>query len=207
MVYRLLLARVVAVALLLQIPCGYAARAERPDTALSAVMQRLIDDPTTPEHYSAAVRLHVKLRIFPFISMTLRGESAYKRPGLYHFVFRGVPKAVEHFSDLAYDLGNPAAWPGRYTIELLTPPSAGVDPVVRLVPNKRGMVKSLDVAVDMAKGHINRATWNRFDGGVIALVQHYNSFAGHEIVAEQRATINIPHMRAELSADYSRFSL
>ncbi len=183
------------------------AAAETVDPVLSAVMQKLIEDPTTPAQYSAAVRLHVKLRIFPFISLTIKGNSLYKRPGLYHFVFRGVPKAAEHFSDLAYDLGNPAFWPDKYAITLLTPPSAGVDPVVRLVPKKRGMVKTLDVAVDMAKGHMLKATWSRFDGGTISLVQHYNAVGKHEIVAEQSATINIPHMKADLSADYSSFNL
>lgn len=174
---------------------------------LSEILAKLAADPTTPNQYNAQIKLHVKMRVFPWISITLNGNSAYKRPGLYHFVFKGVPKAAEHFSDLAYDLGNAATWPNKYQISLLSAGSATAEPVVRLTPKKRGMVKSLDVFVDVLKGHIDKAVWTRFDGGVISLVQHYNQVGGHEIVAEQDASINIPHMKAELAAEYSGFDL
>ncbi|MDQ6827119.1 MAG: hypothetical protein M3Z14_07980 [Candidatus Eremiobacteraeota bacterium] len=204
---RIALATCIVVALSLHYGSNIGAQSQTVDPALAAVMQKLVDDPTTPAQYSAAVKLHVKLRIFPFISLTLKGNSVYKRPGLYHFVFRGVPKAVEHFSDLAYDLGNPNSWVQKYTISLLTPPSAGVDPVLRLIPKRHGMVKALDVAVNMEKGHIMKAVWSRFDGGTISLAQHYNTVGTHELVREQNATIDIPHMKAELVADYSAFNL
>ena len=174
---------------------------------LSAILAKLAADPTTPTQYKAQVKLHVRLRVFPWISMTLNGDSVYKRPGLYHFVFKGVPKAAEHFSDLAYDLGTAATWPQKYNITLQTPGSAGVEPVVRLIPKKHGMVKYLDVSVDMAKGHIDKAVWNRFDGGVISLVQHYDTVGNNEIVADQVASIDIPHMKAELEATYSGFDV
>lgn len=177
------------------------------NASLQAILARLAADPQTPDQYNAQVKLHVKLRVFPWISITLNGDSAYKRPGLYHFVFRGVPKAAEHFSDLAYDLGNAGSWPGKYEISLLTPAAPGVDPIIRLVPKKRGMVKNLDVTVDAVKGHIDKATWTRFDGGVISLVNHYNAVGTHEIVAVQEASINIPHMRADLAAEYSSFQV
>jgi len=74
------------------------------------------------------------MRMFPWISITLNGNSAYKRPGLYHFVFKSVPKVAEHFSDLAYDLENPATWPQKYQIALQSPGSKDVDPVIRLTP-------------------------------------------------------------------------
>ncbi|GAC1497751.1 MAG: hypothetical protein NVS1B14_00280 [Vulcanimicrobiaceae bacterium] len=174
---------------------------------LSAILARLAADPATPAQYQAQVRLHVRLRVFPWVSITLNGDSAYKRPGLYHFVFRGVPKAAEHFSDLAYDLGNAGTWPQKYEIALLSPGSFGNLPVLRLTPKRRGMVRSLDVTVDLDKGHIIKAVWNRFDGGVISLVQHYNVIGTHEIVAEQDASIDIPHMKAQLAAEYSGFTL
>ena len=177
------------------------------DSSLQAILGRLAADPQTPDQYNAQVKLHVKMRVFPWISITLNGDSAYKRPGLYHFVFRGVPKAAEHFSDLAYDLGNAASWPKKYEISLLTAASPGIDPVIRLVPRKHGMVKNLDVTVDLAKGHIDKAIWTRFDGGVISLINHYNAVGTHEIVAVQEASIDIPHMRADLAAEYSGFQV
>jgi hypothetical protein len=201
------LTALVALAVLL---CGVSERTLAQGQAaasLSQILAQLAADPTTPNQYNAQVRLHVRMRMFPWISITLNGNSAYKRPGLYHFVFKGVPKAAEHFSDLAYDLGNPTTWPQKYEISLLSAGTQESEPVVRLTPKKRGMVKNLDVSVDMAKGHIDKAVWNRFDGGVISLVQHYDMVGTHEIVAEQDASIDIPRMKAELDARYTAFDL
>jgi|GEM_PF-1385452 len=189
------------------LPTPTLAQGQPAQTTLTEVLAKLVADPTTPNQYNAQVKLHVRMRMFPWISITLNGNSAYKRPGLYHFVFKGVPKAAEHFSDLAYDLGNAATWPQKYEITLVSPGSKDTEPVIRLTPKKRGMVKTLDVSVDMSKGHIDKAVWNRFDGGVISLVQHYNAVGNHEIVAEQDASINIPRMKAELIAQYSGFDL
>ena len=177
------------------------------DPLLRALLARLAADPTTPNTYSSSVKLHVKMRMFPWISVTLSGNEAYKRPGLYHFVFRDLPQAAEHFHDLNYDLGNPTSWPKTYEIALLTPAAPGVDPVIRLTPKKHGMVKTLDVTVDAVKGHIQRAVWSRFDGGVITLINHYNTVGANEIVGQQTASIDIPHMSADLEADYSEFEL
>lgn len=185
--------------------CGAAAQVEMAGTpSLETVLSRLSDDPVTPREYTANVNLHVKLRVFPFIRLTLHGNSSYRRPGLYHFVFRGVPKAAEKFNDLNYDLGDAKKWPDRYDIAF-APQSTPAEPVVRLTPKTRGMVRSLDVAVDMTKGHMTRATWTRNDGGTIVLVQRYTPVGDRELVAQQAATIDIPHMKAELSADYDHF--
>jgi hypothetical protein len=172
--------------------------------SLQSVLSRLSADPITPREYTANVDLHVKLRVFPFISLTLHGNSSYKRPGLYHFVFRGVPKAAEKFSDLNYDLGDPQKWPDRYAIAF-APQSTSEVPVLRLTPKAHGMVKSLDVAYDPAKGHMTHAIWTRFDGGTITLAQTYTTVGESEIVARQAATIDIPHMKADVSADYGAF--
>ncbi|GAC1414765.1 MAG: hypothetical protein NVSMB5_03100 [Candidatus Velthaea sp.] len=174
--------------------------------SLIAVLARLAADPETPREYHANVSLHVRLRIFPFIRLTLHGNSSYRRPGIYHFVFRGVPKVAEKFNDLNYDLGDPTKWPDRYDIAF-APQSTPSEPVVRLTPRVHGLVKTLDVAIDMAKGHMTKATWSRYDGGTITLAQTYAPVSGAEIVAKQDATIDIPHMRADVSADYADFVL
>jgi hypothetical protein len=170
------------------------------------VVARLALGANTPDAYSANVKLHVKLRVFPFISLTLNGKTTYRRPGLYHFVFRGVPKAAEKFDDLRYDLGDPLAWSQRYEVSF-APQSSATAPVVRLVPRTPGMVATLDVTADAVAGRLLKAVWTRHDGGTIVLVQTYRPLGSGEIVARQAATISIPHMRAELTADYSEFSV
>ncbi|GAC1405824.1 MAG: hypothetical protein NVSMB64_10970 [Candidatus Velthaea sp.] len=200
------LAAVVMATLTLAWP-GFARAQDVPAATLptiAAVLAQLAADPQTPHEYRANVNLHVRLRIFPFIRLTLHGNSSYKRPGIYHFVFRGVPKVAEKFNDLNYDLGDPTKWADRYDIAF-APQSTPGEPVVRLTPKAHGLVKSLDVTIDMAKGHMTKATWTRYDGGTIALVQTFTALSGQEIVAKQAATIDIPHMRADISADYADF--
>ena len=78
--------------------------------------------------------------------------------------------------------------------------------MLRLVPKTPVLVKTLDVALDPARGRILKATWSRTDGGVITLVQTYAPVAGHAYVAKQTATINLPRMKADLEAEYADFS-
>jgi outer membrane lipoprotein-sorting protein len=171
---------------------------------VTSVLAELAAAPDQPGEYKASVALHVRLRVFPFIRMTLHGDSWYKRPGLYRFVFRGVPLIARAFSDMKYDLGDPAHWSDRYEIAY-APESTSAAPVLRLTPKTPLLVKSLDVALDPARGRILRAVWSRKDGGVITLVQTYAPVAGHAFVAKQVATITLPRMKAELEADYADF--
>jgi hypothetical protein len=169
------------------------------------VLAALAAAPEQPEEYKASVSLHVRMRVFPFIRMTLHGDSWYKRPGLYRFVFRGVPVIARAFSDMKYDLGDPAHWPERYEIAF-APESSAAAPVLRLTPKSPVLVKTLDVSLDPAHGRILKAVWSRSDGGVITLVQTYAPVAGHAFVSKQTATINLPRMKADLEAEYADFS-
>jgi hypothetical protein len=105
---------------------------------------------------------------------------------------------------MKYDLGDPAHWADRYEIAY-APESTVATPVLRLTPKTPVLVKSLDVALDPARGRILKAVWSRSDGGVITLVQTYAPVAGHAFVAKQTATISLPRMKAELEADYADF--
>jgi hypothetical protein len=78
--------------------------------------------------------------------------------------------------------------------------------VLRLTPKKPGLVAYLDVTTAAQSGRLLRAVWSRHDGGTITLVQQFQPLGNAEIVTHQVATINIPHMRAELTADYSSFN-
>jgi hypothetical protein len=192
----------VTVAVLALGPCIAQAQ-ESP--SIDETIARMAADPRTPDAYSASVRLHVKLRVFPFIGLTLNGNTTYRRPGLYRFVFRGVPKVAEKFDDLRYDLGDPLSWSQRYDLAF-APQSAPAAPVLRLTPKKPGLVAYLDVTTAAQSGRLLRAVWSRHDGGTITLVQQFQPLGNAEIVTHQVATINIPHMRAELTADYSSFN-
>ncbi|HEX3464423.1 MAG TPA: hypothetical protein VHS78_10290 [Candidatus Elarobacter sp.] len=191
-----------AALLLVLIPFSAVAQDAPP---IPAVLAALAASAEQPQEYKASVALHVKMRVFPFIHLTLHGDSWYKRPGIYRFVFRGVPIIARAFSDMKYDLGNPAQWPDRYVIAF-APQSTTNAPVLRLTPKSPVLVKYLDVTLDAARGRIDKATWTRSDGGVITLVQTFAPVAGREFVQKQTATINLPRMKADLEAEYADFN-
>ncbi len=145
------------------------------------------------------------MRVFPFIRMTLHGDSWYKRPGLYRFVFRGVPVIARAFSDMKYDLGNPAQWPERYDIAFApdsTPRGAGAAPDAQgagdgaLAGRRAGPGARAHPQGDLDARRRRRIT----------LVQTYAPVAGHAFVARQTATISLPRMKADLEAEYADFN-
>jgi hypothetical protein len=174
--------------------------------APDAVLARLSTDPRTPAGYSADVELHVKLHTFPYVGVAVHGTSSYRRPGLYHYQLQNLPRVAAKFNDLQYDLGDPTTWPQRYDIAMAPQSTADV-PVLRMVPKKTGLVSFLEIVTDAKGGRIVKATWKRHDGGTIVLMQTYDSLGGADVVTEQHATIDIPHMRAELSAIYTNLAL
>jgi hypothetical protein len=80
--------------------------------------------------------------------------------------------------------------------------------VLRLTPKTRaGMVAYLDVTTDAQSGRLLKAVWSRHDGGKITLTQTYQTVGASDIVSHQDAMIDIPHMRAELTAEYAGFTV
>jgi hypothetical protein len=172
----------------------------------AVVLARLSTDPRTPDGYSAEVVLHVKLRTFPFVGLTVHGSSSYRKPGFYHFQLQNLPRIAAKFDDLRYDLGDPLSWGERYDVTI-APASTGEVPMLRLTPKKPGLVTSLDIETDSKYGRLLKATWKRHDGGTIVLTQTYAALGGGDVVTQQHATIDIPHMRADVTATYSNVTL
>jgi hypothetical protein len=203
--------RILAAALLLLLfvfsPASLQAAGSLPNGQLGAILQRLATNPAVPSQYTANVQVHLHMRYFPWISRTVSGSEIYKHPGFYQFVFRDAPKALDQLSGLEADLANPRGWSQRYDVSLLVPQSPGVDPVVRLSPKVHRLVRTLDITVNMAKAHIDKAAWTRFDGGTITMTQKYGTVAAHEVVNEQDAAVRIPSMSADVTATYSNFAV
>jgi hypothetical protein len=172
----------------------------------AVVLARLAGDPRTPEGYSATLELHAKLRSFPFIGLTVHGTSTYRKPGLYHYQLQNLPRIAAKFDDLHYDLGDPTSWELRYDIAM-APESSDDAPILRLTPKKPGLVMYLDIETDAKRARMLKATWKRHDGGTIVLTQTYTAVGSADIVTQQHATIDIPHMRAEVNATYTNIAV
>jgi hypothetical protein len=178
-----------------------------PIAPVDQIIQRLASNPSAPSQYTANVQVKMHMRGFPWITKTVSGSEVYKHPGFYHFVFKDAPKALDQLSGLEEDLADPKAWPQRYNVSLLVPASPTVEPVVRLAPKTVKLVKTLDITVDMARAHIDKAVWSRTDGGTITMTQKYNTVASREVVSEQDAAVRIPKLSADVTATYSGFSV
>jgi hypothetical protein len=174
--------------------------------APAVVLARLATDPRTPEGYSASLELHAKLHSFPFIGLTVHGTSSYRKPGLYHYQLQNLPHIAAKFDDLHYDLGDPTSWGQRYDIAM-APESSEEAPILRLTPKKPGLVMYLDIETDNKHARMLRATWKRHDGGTIVLTQTYGAVGSADVVTQQHATLDIPHMRAEVTATYTNIAV
>jgi hypothetical protein len=170
--------------------------------APAVVLARLATDPRTPEGYSANLELHAKLCSFPFIGLTVHGTSSYRKPGLYHYQLQNLPRIAAKFDDLHYDLGDPTSWDQRYDIAM-APESTEDVPILRLTPKKPGLVVYLDIETDGRRARMLRATWKRHDGGTIVRTQTYTAVGSADVVTQQHVMIDIPHMRAEVTATYT----
>jgi hypothetical protein len=172
----------------------------------AVVLAQLSNDPRTPDGYVANVELHVKLHSFPFIGLTVHGNSTYQRPGQYHYQLQNLPRIAAKFDDLRYDLGDPTAWPLKYDV-IMAPRSTDDVPVLRLTPKHPGQVTMLEIETDPKHARLLKATWTRKDGGTIVLTQSYSAIGPDDVVTAQHATIDIPHMHAELTATYTHVTL
>jgi hypothetical protein len=205
--------RVVALAAALLLAAGPACAQDAVSAATAGagpapavVLARLADDPHTPEGYSATLELHAKLRSFPFIGLTVHGTSSYRKPGLYHYQLQNLPRIAAKFDDLHYDLGDPTSWAQRYDIAM-APESSDDAPILRLTPKKPGLVMYLDIETDAKRARMLKATWKRHDGGTIVLTQSYTAVGFADVVTQQHATIDIPHMRADVTATYTNIAV
>jgi hypothetical protein len=61
--------------------------------------------------------------------------------------------------------------------------------------------------MDSKRERMLKATWRRKDGGTIVLMQTYAAIGAADVVTLQHATIDIPHMRAELTATYTNVTI
>lgn len=184
-------------------------QAEEPSVTVVAaapVLARLASDPRASGSFSADLELHIKMRTFPFVGLTVKGTSDYRRPGQYHYQLRNLPIIASKFNELRYDLGDPVSWAVKYDISM-APESTDDVPVLRLTPKHPKLITQLDIVTDATRGRILKATWKRRDGGTIVVTQTYAIVDAADVVTEQHGMVDIPHFRADVSAVYTNVRL
>ncbi|MBV8150761.1 MAG: STAS domain-containing protein [Candidatus Eremiobacteraeota bacterium] len=176
-------------------------------TAPGLAQQR--GDATAPEQIIAKViernpslgsfQAHVDVRLhtgIPFLNPTLEGTTYFKRPNNYEVVFTRVPSYAKGIDKLYSDSGDPSLWEKRFTISYAGTQTVNghEDVVLRLVQRVRGMIDHEDVAIDTQRYVIEQMTYHYYNGGVISLDEAYRDEGGFTVLADQHATIALPHV-------------
>ncbi|GAC1402676.1 MAG: hypothetical protein NVSMB64_02890 [Candidatus Velthaea sp.] len=186
------------------------ARAQTPDVPVAdaaAIISRIIE--RNPNLSSYQSRLHVDFRMtsFPFFRQHLDGSTYFKRPANYEVVFDRVPSYAKGFEKLYSDIGDPSNWEKRFAITYVGEAAFEnrKDVELRLVQRVRGMIDHEVVFVDPGAWTIDKMEYHYYNGGTIAMTQHFSSVGGYHMLVSQEADINIPHVRAVAHGNYDDY--
>jgi len=157
--------------------------------------------------YQAHVRVEFRLHSFPYFREHLDGTAYFKRPSRYEVIFRRVPTYAKGFDHLSADLADASSWMRRFTVTVIgTREFCGHrDIVLRLVQRVRGQIDHQDVAVNPTLWEVDGMEYHYYNGGTIAMQQHFESIGGFRLITAQDAQIQIPYVKAVAHAEYTDY--
>jgi hypothetical protein len=173
-------------------------------TVLTKMAQR---NPTLAS-YRARVHVDIRMLNFPFLAPKLDGTSYYKRPDYYVVVFDRMPGYARGFQRLFDDIGNPQAWEKNQFVTLAGTSSVDGRPAMVLRLTKKIHSDILDhtlAYVDIASYALLKMEWYYTSGGKITMMQYYRTEGNYSVLAQQRGTIDIPHVHAIAYATYGTY--
>jgi len=156
--------------------------------------------------FSAAIRAHVTLRSFPFLSADLAGTYYYQSPDKNKVVFNsGVPMIAQQFDKLYAHIESPAIWPDLYAV---TPVSDdGRTATFKLVPRKHGNIESIDAVADDKTATVTSMRWNYANGGYAQMTNHYAFIHGNFLIVSQSAHIEEPGYVADVASAIGDYAI
>jgi len=163
---------------------------------------------TAVSSYTANISLHVAMHSFPFIRMTINGDTAYQQPGQYTLKMHTLPALAKAFQNVSGDAGDPTVWVLKYDIAVdrSNPLPAG-HIALKMTPKSPCQVDHAEATIDTATMTVSRMEWFYGNGGHIAVDYQYEAFGGVLMVAHQSAEIAMPNIRATASADLTNYAL
>jgi hypothetical protein len=144
---------------------------------------------------------------FPFLGMNLSGESTYERPGKYELLLNNPPRFADGVSDLVHELGEDITssdhW-NAYDASAACAPAGKL--LVHMIPKAAGATKTVDLTVDTASAHVEKATFVRNDG-TITVEQRFDSVGGHNVIVHQQLELLLSRVKADVTVDYHDINL
>ncbi|HEV3091132.1 MAG TPA: hypothetical protein VGX91_06745 [Candidatus Cybelea sp.] len=172
------------------------------------VLERMAARNPTLRSYRARVHVDIKMLSFPYLAPKLDGTSYYKRPDLFVVVFDRMPGYAKGFGRLFNEIGNPQAWQQDQNVALAGDVILDGRPTVVLKLTKKIHSDILDhtlAYVDESDYTLTQMEWYYTSGGKIAMTQQYRVEGQYSVLAQQHATIQIPHVRAVADANYGTY--
>jgi outer membrane lipoprotein-sorting protein len=178
-----------------------------PDNA-SKVVQRMSERNPSLESYRARIHVDIRMLNFPFLAPKLDGTSYFRRPDTYVVVFDRMPSYARGFQRLFDDIGNPKAWEKNEYVTLDGTSWLRGRPTIVLRLTKKIHSDILDhtlAYVDASDYSLLQMEWYYTSGGKITMSQQYRLEGTYSVLAEQQATIDIPHVHATAEATYGTY--
>lgn len=173
----------------------------------AAIVAHLVERNPSLENFEAHVRLNARLHTFPWISQSLEGSVYFKRPSNYTVTFTHVPFYAKGFEKIYSDAGDPANWERRFVItrDGERTVNGRRELGLRMVQRVRGMIEYAEAYVDPASWTVSELQYHYYNGGTVAVRQRFGNVGGYNVIVEQEATIQIPHVHATATADYTDY--
>lgn len=175
-----------------------------------AIVERMAERNPTLNSYRARVHVDIQMYNFPFLAPKLDGTSYFKRPDYYVVVFDRIPSYARGFQRLFNDVGSPRAWEKEQNISVDGTAWLDGHPAIVLRLTKKIHSDVLDhtlAYVDPSTYALLQMEWYYTSGGKITMSQRYRMQGNYSVLAQQHATINIPHVRAVANATYGSYDV
>jgi len=186
---------------------AYAADTDRSQDA-GLIVSALTARTASIAGYSADMSLHIALHSFPFISMTIAGNTTYQQPGEYTVTMHTLPAIARALHNVSGDAGDPTVWAHKYNIAIDTAaqPALGVV-TLRMTQKIHGQIDHIEAFIDTASMTVTRMEWYYQSGGHIFVDDHYAPVGNVLMVDHQSAEIAMPGVRASATSDISNYSI
>jgi len=187
---------------------GVAARADADNASARIIVDAVSARTTMVSSYTANISLHVAMRSFPFIHMSVSGDTAYQQPGQYTLKMHTLPALAKAFQSVSGDAGDPTVWVRTYDISIdrSGPVEQGRISLL-LTPKSHCQVEHAEATIDTATMTVARMEWFYQSGGHIAVDYQYAPIGSVLMVAHQSAEISMPNYRATATAEITNYSL
>lgn len=175
----------------------------------NAIVTQLTQRMDAVSSYSAHIRLNVQLHSFPYLAANVDGTTSYKRPGQYNVTFNSVPALADAFKNVSGDIGDPAAWHGKYNVSIDPSNATAGDntAVLRLTEKAKGQIDHVLAYVDLPSRTVTRMDWFYVNGGRISMEQHFAPVQGVLLVDTQAADIDMPGYKATAQAVFDGYNV